>query len=170
RVVTLQERIQELVEPDGGPLPVTLLEVIALEHAGHGHLGGEPDRVLGAQAAEPCAVAAHLGPPGVADAKDRILVGACVHRHLGGQTSPRSRTRRTLCARPLVSSTSITAPWTRTGPAATSKRTGIWVRKRSSTCSVRTPSTESSGPHMPASVRCAVPPGRIASSAVWTWV
>ena len=39
-----------------------------------------------------------------------------------------------------------------------------------STRSRRTPRIESSGPHMPASVRYAVPPGRMASSAVWTWV
>src|SRR5438132_778285 len=141
RVVALQEGIEELVESDRGSLPVALLEVIPLEHARDGHLRPEPNRVVEAQVAEPFAIAADLGVPAVEDAKDLILVGACVRLHLGTG------------ARPLVSSTSITAPWTRTAPLATSKRTGICVRKRSSTRSVRTPSTESSGPHIPASVR-----------------
>ncbi len=51
----------------------------------------------------------------------------------GGHAATRSRTRTIDRARPVSSSTSICAPWMRTGPAATSNRTGIWLRNRYST-------------------------------------
>src|SRR5262249_7104327 len=51
----------------------------------------------------------------------------------GGHAVTRSRTREIPVARPVVSSTSMIAPWTSTGPSATSNRTGIWLRKRCST-------------------------------------
>src|SRR5262249_22482635 len=76
-----------------------------------------------------------------AAAEDRELFG-------GRHASTRWRTRSMAVARPVASSTSTTAPCTRTGPAATSNRTGIWVRNRSSTRSLRTPRIESSGPHI----------------------
>ena len=48
----------------------------------------------------------------------------------GAHPVTRSRTRAIAMARPVSSSTSTWTPWTRTGPVATSNRTGIWLRKR----------------------------------------
>ena len=50
------------------------------------------------------------------------------------------------------------------------KRTGIWVRKPSSACSQRTPSTLAREPVMPTSEMNAVPFGSTRASAVGTWV
>ena len=47
---------------------------------------------------------------------------------------------------------STTAPITQTSSSAVSKRTGIWVTKRSSACSRRTPITPAREPVMPTSV------------------
>jgi len=59
-------------------------------------------------------------------AEDRQLI-------VGAHVSTCSRRRRMAVARPVPSSTSIIAPCTTTGPAATSNRTGIWVTNRRST-------------------------------------
>ena len=61
-------------------------------------------------------------------------------------------------------------PQRRTGPFATGKRVGNPDLNLQTTLSTFLPRTEISGPHMPASVRWAVPFGRMRSSAVWTCV
>lgn len=61
-------------------------------------------------------------------------------------------------------------PQSLTGPLATGNLVGSPVLNLHTTLSTFLPRTEISGPHIPASVRCAVPFGRIRSSAVWTWV
>ena len=96
-----------------------------------------------------------LRPVSLAQASMRALVTA---------------TRSMAVARPLVGSTVMTAPCSRTSPPAGSKRAGMPVRNRAITPCRSMPMTPSCGPVMPASVRQAVPPGRIRSSAVWTCV
>src|SRR5207245_5319251 len=120
----------------------------------------------------------HAQRPTGLETREQLLLGkdarhaAPQRRELrrGRHAVTRSCTRRIAVARPVASSTSISAPCTSTGPDATSKRVGLWVRKRRRTCSIFTPRIEASGPHMPASVRYAVPAGRIDSSAVCTCV
>ena len=73
-------------------------------------------------------------------------------------------------ALPLVLSISTTAPWSFTSLRATSNRCGMAVRKRATTGTISRPRTLSCGPVKPASVRYAVPPGKICSSAVCTCV
>src|SRR5439155_818634 len=103
----------------------------------------------------------HAQRPAGFETRAQLLLGKDAHhaapqrRELrrGRHAVTRSRTRLTAVARPVAPSTSISAPCTSTGPEATSKRVGIWVRKRRRTCSIFTPRIEPSGPHMPASVR-----------------
>ena len=73
-------------------------------------------------------------------------------------------------ARPVVSSISMRAPQRATGPRATGKLTGMLERKRWTMGSISRPRMDSVGPHMPASQRKAVPPGKTRSSAVCVWV
>ena len=77
---------------------------------------------------------------------------------------------RDAVARPVLSSASTTTPFSRGLPVAGSNRDGIALRNRASDGSVSMPMIESCGPVMPASVRYAVPFGRIRSSAVCTCV
>src|SRR4029453_13367386 len=74
-------------------------------------------------ARQPCLqVLLGVHPHGIAREPRELLRG----RH----AATRSRPLRMAVARPVVSSTSITAPCTSTGPDATSNRTGIWLRNR----------------------------------------
>ena len=75
-----------------------------------------------------------------------------------------------LIARPVVSSIETTAPHKRTSPCATGNSAGRLVMNRFTIGSIARPRIEFAGPHIPASQRNAVPPGKICSSAVWTWV
>jgi hypothetical protein len=61
RVVALHQRVKHLVQADGRAGLVTLGEVVALEHARHGVLGGQLDHAAGAQRVAPFAVVANLG-------------------------------------------------------------------------------------------------------------
>ncbi len=58
------------------------------------------------------------------------------------------------------------APLSRTAPRATGNGAGRLVTNRVTIASISRPRMESTGPHMPASHRNAVPPGKICSSAV----
>ena len=73
-------------------------------------------------------------------------------------------------ALPVLSSISMSAPCSHVSRFAGSKPMGRWVRKRSMASSLRTPITESHGPHIPTSVMKAVPPASTRLSAVWMWV
>ena len=73
-------------------------------------------------------------------------------------------------ARPVDGSTVMTTPLSRGSPVAVSNRAGNPVTNRAITASLSMPMTPSCGPVMPTSVRHAVPPGRMRSSAVCTWV
>src|ERR1700736_271096 len=83
---------------------------------------------------------------------------------------PGSSTRLIRAARPLFSSISTSAPCKRTSPAATGNEAGMLETNRFIIGSIARPRMEFTGPHIPASHKKAVPPGRICSSAVWTWV
>jgi len=71
-------------------------------------------------------------------------------------------------ARPVVSSISTSAPRNRTSPFATGNCAGRFEMKRCTIGSTARPMIEFTGPHIPASQRNAVPPGKICSSAVCT--
>ena len=61
RVVTLHERIEEFVDRDGLPALVTLVEIIALEHARDGVFGGQLDHGGSIHCAKPFRVEAQFG-------------------------------------------------------------------------------------------------------------
>ena len=73
-------------------------------------------------------------------------------------------------ARPVEASTVMTTPFSRGSPVAVSNRAGNPVTKRAMIASFSMPITPSCGPVMPTSVRHAVPPARMRSSAVCTCV
>src|SRR5215471_15854711 len=81
-----------------------------------------------------------------------------------------SDTRWMLTAFPLASSTRMSAPCSFTLFRATSKRCGMPVVNFLNTGSSSRPRTPSCGPVKPASLKYAVPLGRICSSAVCTCV
>src|SRR5687768_2303720 len=85
-------------------------------------------------------------------------------------SSSLSERRTMFCARPLTGSTVITTPLSRGSPVAVSNRPGNPVTNRAMIASLSMPITPSCGPVMPTSVRHAVPPGRMRSSAVCTCV
>src|SRR3954470_16912917 len=90
--------------------------------------------------------------------------------HLEDPRGNGSELRSMRSARPDDSSISTTAPCKKMRSLATSNFWGMLVRNRSTMGSISRPITLSCGPVNPASQRKAVPPGKICSSAVWTWV
>ncbi len=82
RVVALQQGIEELVDGDGQAFLVALGEVVALQHAGHGVLGGEPHQALGPQLVEPARIEIDGGLVRVEDLEHLLLVGLGVLLHL----------------------------------------------------------------------------------------
>lgn len=64
-VVGLGEGVEELVQGDGDALLVALLEVLPLQHLGHGHEGGEAHHLLEGEAFQPLGVVAELKEVGL---------------------------------------------------------------------------------------------------------
>ena len=61
---------------------VALGEVVALEHAGHGGLGGKPNHALGTQRLAPFRVLAYLGLVRIKDKTGLLKIGLGVDRNV----------------------------------------------------------------------------------------
>ncbi len=82
RVEGLGERVEQLVEGDGLPGLHALGEVVALQHLGHGELGGQADPSLPDHAPQPLAVEPDPGFLRVQKLEDLGLVGLGVGQDL----------------------------------------------------------------------------------------
>ena len=74
-IVALRQRVEQLVHGDRDAFLVAFGEIVALEDARDGVLGGELDGVHPLQRLEPLAVEADLGLFGIEDFEDLRLVG-----------------------------------------------------------------------------------------------
>src|SRR5215831_16792580 len=79
---------------------------------------------------------------------------------VAGEFGPGSSTRVMRTARPVASSISMSAPRRRTSPPATGNDAGRFDTNRFMIGSIARPRMEFTGPHMPASHKKAVPPGK----------
>ena len=82
RVVALRERVEKLVDRDRLAALVALGEIVALEHARHRVLRGEPDHAVGAERRQPLRVERDLGLLAVEDHEHLVGVGLRVRLDL----------------------------------------------------------------------------------------
>ena len=85
RVVGLHERVEEFVQADGLAVGVALVEVVALEDAGHREVAGQLQQVLHVERKQPLGVVAQGGLLGVEDLERLVDVGLGVRLDLLGR-------------------------------------------------------------------------------------
>ena len=78
RIIALDQGIEKLVDADGGLGIVTLMEILPLQHAGHGVAGRQLDQVLGGHLLHPAAVEVDKGFLWVQNLEDLALVSGGV--------------------------------------------------------------------------------------------
>ena len=81
-VIALDQRIQEFMDGDRLPALVAVAEILALQHAGDGMLGGQTDQFAGAHGAHPATVEHDQGLFRMQNLENLLLVGFGVLDHL----------------------------------------------------------------------------------------